>query len=379
MDKSSAPMPIQAETHRPDTVPYRMLLGLLVLIIALVLGIHTLMERGYRSLGEQAIDQPQQTLLFRLIIQGQAPLVLDVPGTQQFIDDLQLHNTRLEQAAQQHLALWQQQRLAQFMAQAESPIDHYLDWYYSLGGSYLRLLIAISGDLDSLLSDRMQRLIFEQGGLDQQMTRFLHQLQRDYPAALYDFLAQQQAVDLEQLTENYRQRYPVDERNEYTQFIELDLRQPLQDLFNPEQQRFEAYFPVAAAGLITAPASSLAIRYGLLGKLRNTPTALAASRATRRYLSRLPIQLSARAAVSAQAAAAAAPSGPIALAIGASVFAAGIGVDWAMLKAEEASYREGQKREFLQLIEGELQQQLLAITQAQAAYFQAGKQAIDET
>jgi hypothetical protein len=100
----------------------------------------------------------------------------------------------------------------------------------------------------------------------------------------------------------------------------------------------------------------------MAARLASAPAAKAASRIIRRYLARLPARLAIQSATSGADAAATAPSGPGALLTGAGVFAAMTAVDWALLKAEEAKYRD------------ELQSALL--DEIEASFTQIGQQRI---
>ncbi|MBE0510319.1 MAG: hypothetical protein K0A95_05405 [Chromatiales bacterium] len=371
---------ISPQTERPaDTIP----LGGLLLVSAFLIGLLFLLGNGlhqhFRSLHENHSPPPSSSalnsapqMLFRILLQGQAPLILEAAEAQQFIHTAGLHTTALHDAANAHLETWTNRQIRIALGQSEGAVDAYLDWYYSLSGSYLRLLLAARGDLDNLLSRKMETLLFEQGQLDQQLLAFGDTLQQGFCEELYRFLQQQQAVSLDALYGEFHTQQIQLSQTEQTalpQITDIEMNPVLHTLFSPSRADIQTQWPAAAYGLAAGPALAMGIRHGLLSSISASPASRAARQATQRYLARLPAQLGARAALSAQTTAAASPSGPIALAIGAGVFAAAIGVDWAMLKAEEASYREAQKQAFLQSIQAHLQAQTGNIVAAQNSVF----------
>ena len=325
------------------------------------------MNAHYRSLHAYHSSEtsgPQR--LFQIILLGQPPLTLDPPTTVAFLQGMaqQLHT--LQQDAEAYSAQWLEPRLQTMTLTAEPAIDAYLDWYYSLSGSYTRLFFAATGDLDLLLSAQMETLIFEQGNLDQRLNTHYGQLQQEYTQALIQFLQTRQETSLDALLAEFRPQ-GIDAIPADATLARIELPTPLSRDLTANKAMFESHIPAAVHGLVGGTVLGLGIRSALLSRLLSTPASVSARAVTQRYLHRLPAQLSARAATGAGAGAA---SGPLALFIGTGVFVAGIGVDWGMLKREEGKYRQSQKDAFLFIVQDYLHQQQAHIQQAQQAYFE---------
>ena len=264
----------------------------------------------------------------------------------------------------QKLELWTDAALGGAFEKANTGIDHYLDWYYSLPGSYLRLLFALQGKLEELTSEKLNALMLQDSGFGEA----LNALGTGYDALLMAELrasGQRIAAHLEQ------KLAPQDGApSQATSIVDLDTLINLSFAPSPEDlQRWQT--SAATTGVVGAGALALLTYRAVAPRLAQAGGSRAAQRAVVSFAARLAPRTAAAVAAGGTAAGLAAPSGPGALVVGGIMtsvtLATFVATDFALLKAEETALRPGKEAalyEGMQQLEVELRQQLAA-SQAQ--------------
>lgn len=314
---------------------------------------------GYRVLVAQETDDA----LIEVVLQGRVG-TLDSDTMQAVNDDLSRLTRDHRQTLHDALQAWSQQRLDATFSPAEDAVSAYLDWYYSLGGSYLRLGYALMGDLDDLLASRMSRYLFEDSGIQAGLETFEDDM-------LAEFLAQtaQGAQDiggeLHRLHGDRLQPLRTDDGGETVARLDFDRVVPAAlQATDSDIQRWRDSAHASALG--GGAAIGLLAARPLAARLLARPAAQQATRPLLAYLAKLSPRLIAALTAGGTAGAATAPSGPGALVAGTAtvVTTAGIFVsaDWALLKAEEMAQRDELERELLAGLE-QVRQEMLDVSQ----------------
>jgi len=282
-------------------------------------------------------QQLGSSTVYKLIIKGEA-LLVDGSG----LDTLNHLLREMSATDQQHLAKqmqsWTDQQLTELFALADQGKENYLNWYYSMAGSYLRLFYALKGKLPEKLEAEFQQRVF----VDTGFVQALEALGRNYTAAFQDKLIAEQEEQLKQLQEKLHkslvvQQVKVDESAavftlNLDQALMPEITLPATDLVRWQQS---AGLSVAVgAGRLAIPAVRAMTR-----RIMQTTAVRSAARITLQYVARLTPRLAAAMAASGTATAAATPTGPGALVAGITTLAVFIATDWGLLKAEEMLYR----------------------------------------
>src|SRR5690554_6059351 len=283
-------------------------------------------------------QQLGSSAIYKLIIKGETLLI---DGST--LDVLNNHLRELSTTDQQHLAktmqVWTDQQLDSLFVLAEQGKENYLDWYYSMPGSYLRLFYALKGNLPEKLEAEFQQRVFVETGFAQG----LEDLGKNYTHTFQTRLVAEQAEQLKQLQEKLYQDFANQqlEVDESAAIFTLNLDQALvPEIALPATDsvrwQHSAGLSVAVgAGMLALPA----VR-AMTSRIMQTTAVRSATRVTLQYVARLTPRLAAAMAASGTATAAATPTGPGALVAGITTLAVFILTDWALLKAEEVLYRD---------------------------------------
>ncbi len=78
-------------------------------------------------------------------------------------------------------------------------VPDFADWYYSLGGEYLRLFHAVAGDLPAFLAERLEELVFRPAGTAASLDQALLQLDASLAGQIKDTAVRLQALLLQLL------------------------------------------------------------------------------------------------------------------------------------------------------------------------------------
>ncbi|WP_104203068.1 hypothetical protein [Billgrantia saliphila] len=312
-------------TTRADTV-WRLpgagwLLGPLLaalLMLGLVQAYHLLQARS-------------EAPLFRVVIGGE-DLILDAETHADLGRELEELAGGLELRLRDEMQPWLDARLDAAFVPLEATVPEYLDWHFSLRGSYLRLAMALTGELEDWLQAQLAERLVERSGF----AAALEELEADYAARLEQAqrrLGQEFAMTLRA---RYGGRQAADGASQEAHEIDLDLA--LQHAF--QGHRDEMRWGTAAAGGTLGFAVGRALTRRLM--------AGAAMQGSRAVAGRIVARLGGHATRSlgsgATATLATSPTGPASLLAGtatAAVALAGfVGTEYALLKAEEHRFRD---------------------------------------
>lgn len=298
----------------------------LLAVVALML----LLDLGHRLLQGRA-DAP----LFRVVVNGE-PLTLDAETHAELGRNLDRLTVRLQDDVAAAMRPWVDERLEASFAPLEAAVPGYLDWYYSLSGSYLRLGMAVAGDLDEWLDAQLHERLVAASGVEQALA----ELEAEYPQRLARVQEGLMQGAAQRLHQEYapRQAAPVEEGEGPVHALDLDLvlQRALHDSLDAMRWGTAT---LGGAGIGPVAGRALAQRLG-------SGAALQGSRmAVRSLLARLGANTARSLATGGAAAAATSPTGPGAMVVGtatAAVSLAGfVGSEYALLKVQEAHYRPG--------------------------------------
>jgi hypothetical protein len=332
---------------------------LLVLLLMVALGY------GYRQLQERS-----EAPLFRVVINGEA-LVLDGETHAALGKEFSVLAGRLDLYLRDEMQPWLDARLDTAFSALQAAIPDYLDWHFSLRGSYLRLAVALGGDLDEWLEAQLTERLIERSGIGAS----LEALESDFGMRLEQV---QQRVVKEigsKLHSRYANRQTTMASGTELPTIDLDLllERTLQGHWD------EARWGSAGAGGVVSFAAGRALTQRLVAG-----TAMQGSRALMaRIAPRLGMHAARSVGTGAATTAVTAPAGPAALMAGTvatgMALAGFAGIEYALLKAEESRYRNDMQAELeteLTRVKAEVRQALetVATDRAQALEreFQAG-------
>lgn len=319
----------------------------LLLITLTVVTLFAALSAGYRLLTERMADN----LLFSVLVADQQ-LVLDGRTLEAFNRDLAELSTGQRQAAAERLDHWLDDWIDGIYGLALAAVPGYMDWYYSMPGSYLRLFHAVRGDLDEALQARLGAHLIERSGFEERLAEFDQALAAELRRTLE---AERLAVGTE-LLERYRGRQAGGDPQLVRPELRLDIDGALQQAFTASAADVQRW-RVSAQASAVAGAGTLALmaRRVVLPRLMGLASVQGARRAVIAFTARLAPRLAAAISASGGAAAAASPTGPGALVAGSVVFATAAGTivvtDYALLKAEEALLRDDKQRELMQELE----------------------------
>ena len=339
-------MAVDNNLNLPAKPPsWRALAGACLVAVAVYVALSLALQWGDKHLSS--------ALVYRLLIQGEA-LLVDNTGLEVLQQELYQFATAEQAALLETMQTASQQQLDAVFSLAEQGVTNYLDWYYSVPGSYWRLFFALQGKLTTKLNEQLEQQIFVVSGVNAQLeelaTNFATQIVaateleqeqrwRSLQPKLYTQLSQV-SLNLSQL-----QQTELNSSN----LITLDLDAAVHPDFNPQsldQLRWQLSAGSAAGvglGALTLPSARL-----LVQRFGQTAAARSATRVTTSYAARLAPRLGLAAAASGSASLAAAPSGPGAVLVGLATLGAFMASDWALLKVEEAKYRPAQAQALAQ-------------------------------
>ncbi|MDI5987109.1 hypothetical protein QLQ85_20180 [Halomonas sp. M4R5S39] len=287
------------------------------------------------DLGHRLLQGRTEAPLFRVVVNGES-LLLDAETHAEFGRDLDRLTARLQQDVAAGMQPWVDERLEAAFATLEAAVPGYLDWYYSLSGSYLRLGMAVAGELEDWLdAQRHERLIAASG-----VEEDLAELEAEYPQRLARVQEGLMQGAAQRLLREYapRQAAPAGEGEGPVHALDLDLvlQRALHDSLDATRWGTAT---LGGAGIGLVAGRALAQRLGAGAAAQGSRMAM------RSLLARLGTNTARSLASGGAVAAATAPTGPGAMLIGtatAAVSLAGfVGSEYALLKVQEAHYRPG--------------------------------------
>lgn len=313
-------------------------LAMLLMVALLFAGL----TAGVRLVQERASDNR----LFAVLVNDQQ-LILDGATLSRFNADLVRLSAQQRGFADVYIQQWLDRWLDESFALAHQALPGYLDWYYSMGGSYSRLYYALSGDLDDYLEQRLGSHLLEQSGLAVRLAS----LESELEAELTKVMGQQADVVRRQLLGIYARKQP-DMPAHQTPATELRLNvdAALDAGFRPSAADRQRWQISSQASMVAGTgAFVLLARRALVPRLM----ALSSVQGARRILAGFAVRLAPRMALAitagGSAAAVTAPTGPGALVAGGVAFATAAGTivitDFALLKAEEMLLRDEKQQQ----------------------------------
>lgn len=206
-------------------------------------------------------------------------------------------------------------------------------------GSYLRLFYALKGNLPEQLEKQFHQLVFVNSGF----ALALENLGQDYTLAFQERLVEEQKQQLLELQaklhKSFANRQVAVDESAAVFTLNLDhvlapeITLPATDLIRWQQSA--GISAAVGGGMLVLPAAR-----AMTSRIMQTTVMRSATRITLQYVARLTPRLAAAMAASGTATAVASPTGPGALVAGFTTLVLFITTDWALLKAEEALYRD---------------------------------------
>ena len=318
---------------------WKMLLLASVAVIVVFIGL----TAAYRLLTERMADNQ----LFSVLINDQQ-LILDGRTLEQFnLDLVRLSGTQRD-AFSDNMTLWIDRWVDDAFGQVIDAVPGYMDWYYSLPGSYTRLYHALDGDLDKALTDRMQGHLVDRSGFEDRLVG----LEREFAEEFFRARSEQGARLSKQLAHRYKARQAGDAEVLPQPEISLDLDAAIQRGFVGGADDIRRW-QVSSQASAVAGAGTLALlaRRAIIPRLMSLTTVQAARRVAAGFAARLAPRLAMAVSAGGGAAVATSPTGPGALVAGSIAFATAAGTvvitDFALLKAEEAALRDDKQQEII--------------------------------
>ncbi|MBL4612041.1 MAG: hypothetical protein JKY58_15230 [Pseudomonas sp.] len=314
---------------------------LFLFVVLAVLALFVLMTAGLRLLTERMADNR----LFAVLINDQQ-LTLDGATLREFNADLLRLTEQQRSQAELQMRQWTDGWLDRSFTLATDAVPQYLDWYYSMPGSYSRLYHAIGGNLDSFVAERMGYFLFDTSGFQQQLATFDAQMLDRWQA----LAKTQQRVIGKQLTGLYEDRQTGESVAVASTLPVLNIDQALASGLRVSAEDMQRW-RIGSQASVVAGAGTLALlaRRTLLPRLMSLGAVQGARRALAGFVARLAPRLAVAITAGGTAATVTAPSGPGALVAGSVAFLTAAGTlvvtDFTLLKAEEALLRERKENE----------------------------------
>lgn len=314
---------------------------LFLFVVLAVLALFVLMTAGLRLLTERMADNR----LFAVLINDQQ-LTLDGATLREFNADLLRLTEQQRSQAELQMRQWTDGWLDRSFTLATDAVPQYLDWYYSMPGSYGRLYHAIGGNLDSFVAERMGYFLFDTSGFQQQLATFDAQMLDRWQA----LAKTQQRVIGKQLTGLYEDRQTGESVAVASTLPVLNIDQALASGLRVSAEDMQRW-RIGSQASVVAGAGTLALlaRRTLLPRLMSLGAVQGARRALAGFVARLAPRLAVAITAGGTAATVTAPSGPGALVAGSVAFLTAAGTlvvtDFTLLKAEEALLRERKENE----------------------------------
>ncbi len=314
---------------------------LFLFVVLAVLALFVLMTAGLRLLTERMADNR----LFAVLINDQQ-LTLDGATLREFNADLLRLTEQQRSQAELQMRQWTDGWLDRSFTLATDAVPQYLDWYYSMPGSYSRLYHAIGGNLDSFVAERMGYFLFDTSGFQQQLATFDAQMLDRWQA----LAKTQQRVIGKQLTGLYEDRQTGESVAVASTLPVLNIDQALASGLRVSAEDMQRW-RIGSHASVVAGAGTLALlaRRTLLPRLMSLGAVQGARRALAGFVARLAPRLAVAITAGGTAATVTAPSGPGALVAGSVAFLTAAGTlvvtDFTLLKAEEALLRERKENE----------------------------------
>ncbi|MDR5900190.1 hypothetical protein QC823_14530 [Halomonas vilamensis] len=144
----------------------------IVVMLAIILFLAFMSHRWLAS-----SDSP----LIRYIVNGES-FVLSAEDSAAMSRDLSERLEVLEHDAEQRLKRWMEEALIMTREQYQEAGEHYLDWYFSAAGSYTRLGVSLTGDMEPWMEGQIKDRLVGPSGAEQALSN----LHAEYRERLLD-------------------------------------------------------------------------------------------------------------------------------------------------------------------------------------------------
>ena len=271
--------------------------------------------------------------MVRFIINGDS-LDLDAEAQEQLRNELQIRLAGYEHDIDQQMLLWKVNALEEMESNFQSASEYYLDWYFSFIGSYTRLIVAVSGDLEPWVENQLQQRLVERSGLESSLAT----LQEEYLKRLGEV----EQAWLSETLDGLQQRFTtsdlqVDEA-EASQLKTVNLDRLISTV-GQDQLLLPRWTADSAVGGAFGYITSVAVAK----RMASRPAFQASKAIVTRFVTRMGGHAARSATSGGIAAVSTSPSGPGALVTGATVLgsslAIAVGTEIALLKVQEAYQR----------------------------------------
>lgn len=296
--------------------------------------------------------------LVRFIINGDT-LILDDEAQTQLRSDLETYLANLEHHLDEQMLSWQEGALADIEARFQGSSEQYLDWYFSLTGSYTRLGVAVLGDLEPWIEAQLEQRIVEAS----QLRPSINALVEGYSARLQQAERAWENETLFTLHERFHVQSVTVSDAGLSQVKTINLDQLIQNVIQGQRLDLNLRTTYEGAGTAVGATGVLVAR-----RLATTPAMQAGRAAITQLGTRLGAHATRSAVIGGVTAGASGPAAPIAapIIIG-STLAVAAGTEFAALKGQELLQRPQMEEEFLNVwedIELDINQQLQARKEA---------------
>lgn len=293
--------------------------------------------------------------MVRFIINGDT-FNLDAEAQEQLRSELQTRLANYEQDIDQQMLLWKVDALDEMESNFQSASEYYLDWYFSFIGSYTRLIVAVSGDLEPWMESQLQQRLVERSGLESSLAT----LQEEYLTRLGEAEQMWLSETLDRLQQRFTSSDLQVDEAEASQLKTVNLDR-LISIVGQDQLLLPRWTVDSAVGGVFGYLTGVTVAK----RMASRPAFQASKAIVTRFVARMGAHAARSATSGGIAAATTSPSGPGALVTGATVvtstLAIAAGTEIALLKIQEAYQRpemEAELRSTWEELKLEIDQQL---------------------
>lgn len=300
----------------------RVMLAMLFML-CLLLAINTI----YRMSLQSDIE------IVRFIINGDT-LDLDAEAQEQLRSELQTRLAGYENDIDQQMLLWKVDALGEIESNFQSASEYYLDWYFSFIGSYTRLIVAVSGDLEPWMENQLQKRLVERSGLESSLAT----LQEEYLTRLGEAEQAWLGDTLDGLQQRFTSSALQVDEAEASQLKTVNLDR-LINTVGKDQLLLPRWAADSAVGGVFGYLTGVTVAK----RLASRPAFQASKAIVTRFITQMGTHAARSATTGGIAAVSTSPSGPGALVTGATVLGSSLaiaaGTEIALLKVQEAYQR----------------------------------------
>lgn len=304
-----------------------------VLVLLLMLCLVLALNISYRLITQSEVD------IVRYVVNNEN-LFLDESGQMELRRDLNARLAKFDAEIEQRVQPWQEDALAEIQENFQGAGEDYLDWYFSLTGSYTRLGVASMGDLEPWMEAQLQRRLVQPSGVEASFMA----LRENYEERLMEAEQAWLAETLTDLQQRYTPDAIMESEAENGRLATVDLDQLVEGVWQDQMALPRWSVTQVGGGLV-----GVRTGYSFAKHLAARPAMQAGRMIVHKFIARLGIQVVRSAAMGGTAAASASPTGPGAVLTGVVTVGASLAIaassEFAALKAQEALQRPAMEAE----------------------------------